>query len=125
MVAAQSRDGTGVNGFPQVERSKDATRIKWAPRSGRSKGFKLWMYDLLDRIGDIGYESFEEVLRLEPPAKDALTQNAADGVERRATRATNADELYAQALEEFQMLNGQVRAKTALFRVLTSPFSQV
>ena len=79
---------------------------------------------LLDRLGDIGYESFEEVLKLEPPAKHALTQNAADGVEWRATRATNADELYAQALEEFQMLNGQVRAKTALFRVLTSPFSQ-
>ena len=124
MVAAQSRDGTGVNGFPQVERSKDATRIKWAPRSGRSKGFKLWMYDLLDRIGDIGYESFEEVLRLEPPAKDALTQNAGDGVERRATRATNADELYTQALEEFQTINGQIHNIVYPSLIFTGPHEE-
>ena len=124
MVAAPGRTGTGVNGFPQAERSNDATRIKWAPRSGRSKVFKLWMYDLLDRIGDIGYESLEEVLRLEPPAKDALTQNAADGVERRATRATNADELYAQALEEFQTINGQIHNIVYPSLIFTGPHEE-
>ena len=109
--------------FSARRRADAVAHVRRAPLPRRC--CEVGLCSLLDRLGDIGYESFEEVLKLEPPAKHALTQNAADGVEWRATRATNADELYAQALEEFQMLNGQVRAKTALFRVLTSPFSQV
>ena len=124
MVAAQSRAGAGVNGLPQAEQSKDATRMKWAPRSGRSKTFKLWMHDMLDRLGDMGYESIEEVLKLQPPTKDALTQNAADGAERRATRATNADELYTQALEEFQAINGQIHNIVYPSLIFTGPHEE-
>ena len=98
--------------------------MKWAPRSGRSKTFKLWMHDMLDRLGDMGYESIEEVLKLQPPTKDALTQNAADGAERRATRATNADELYTQALEEFQAINGQIHNIVYPSLIFTGPHEE-
>ena len=54
-------------------------RICWVPRTGRSKDFKRWQFDILDRLADIGYESIEQVLALEAPDKDALAQPAGDG----------------------------------------------
>ena len=83
-------------------------RICWAPRTGRSKDFKRWQFDILDRLADIGYESIEQVLALEAPDKDALAQLAGDGGERRATRASNTEELFAQALEEYQAMNAKI-----------------
>ena len=56
------------------------------------------------RLADIGYESFEQVLELEPPDMSALTQLAGTE-EKRATRSTNVDELYVQ---EFQLINSKV-----------------
>ena len=54
----------------------------WAPRSGRSKAFKRWRYDMLDLLGDLGFESFEDVMNLEPPFKAALAQIATDSAKR-------------------------------------------
>ena len=50
---------------------------------------------MLDRLADIGYDSFEQVLELEPPDINALTQ-LAGSEEKRTTRSTNIDELYAR-----------------------------
>ena len=108
MVAARSTADSGANGLPQAEGAKGATRICWAPRTGRSKDFKRWQFDILDRLADIGYESIEQVLKLEAPDKDALAQVAGDGGERRATRASNTEELFAQALEEYQAINAKI-----------------
>ena len=63
----------------------------WAPRSGRSKAYKRWCHDVLDRLADIGYESFEQVLEIEQPDSSALTQ-LAGAEEKRATRSTDVDE---------------------------------
>ena len=111
MVAAQSRANSGAQELSQAEAAKDAygkMRICWAPRTGRSKDFKRWQFDILDRLANIGYESIEQVLALEAPDKDALAQLTGDGGERRATRASNTEELFAQALEEYQAMNAKI-----------------
>jgi len=45
-------------------------------------------------------------------------------VERRATRATNADELYTQALEEFQTINGQIHNIVYPSLIFTGPHEE-
>ena len=81
MVAARSGDDLRANVPTQAELSKPAIRMVWAPRSGRSKAFKRWRYDMLDLLGDLGFESFEDVMNLEPPSKAALAQIATDSVQ--------------------------------------------
>ena len=62
---------------------------------------------MYDQLADLGFEAFEDVLQLSPPSQDALAQLSQDAGETRSKRA-NADELYAQALEEFQAVNARV-----------------
>ena len=76
----------------------------WPPRSGRSAVFKKWKYDVEDHLSELGIESIEDALKLEAPSDDALAQHAEEGSAQRVTRSMNPVELFAQALEEYQVL---------------------
>ena len=58
-----------------------------------------------DRLSDQGIESIEDALELEAPSDAALAQHAEESGTQRVTRSTNPVELFAQALEEYQVLN--------------------
>ena len=107
MVAASGQDDKGAKGQPQAEAPKSATPLVWAPRTGRSKAYKRWRYDVLDRLADLGFDSFEHAMSFTPPSQDALSQIAGDAQETRAKRV-NAGELFAQALEEYQEMNTRI-----------------
>ena len=80
----------------------------WPPRSGRSHVYRLWKYDVEGRLADLNIESIDEALELEAPSDDALAQHAEESGAQRVTRSTNPVELFAQALEEYQVLNGYI-----------------
>ena len=80
----------------------------WSPRSGRSHVYRLWKYDVEGCLADLNIESIDEALELEAPSDDALAQHAEESGAQRVTRSTNPVELFAQALEEYQVLNGYI-----------------
>ena len=102
MVAAPGKDANGAKGPMHTEASKGAT-----PMVGRSKAYKRWRHVILDNLADLGFNSFEDAMDFSPPSQDALTQLAGDGLDTRAKHA-NVDELFAQALEEYQEVNTRI-----------------
>ena len=102
MVTVGSKADLGNDTVSPHTLSANRKIHSWAPRTGRSSAFNLWVNQLQYVLDEFDYSSLREFMHDEPPNLESA--KAMD----KASGTNTGEKVYPQALQDFQTINTAV-----------------